>query len=187
MINPARDTTPAEGDSMGLWRVPEKVLLPAEPDFSPSTFEFNGRLANGDQVMAYVGSRTGDTYPVTTPFTRYTAVLFRFDADGVLRTCDFATTAHGGDYLEKDPERSYRKARELLHNLVDKVRAEGWVSADILVRPFYVVVDELATGLVYTTDGEDEGEDVDYSPEQLRLVPFGKVFYRPWTTGEYDT
>src|SRR5690349_9382638 len=155
---------------MGLWRVPEKVLLPAEPDFSPSAFEFNGRLPNGDQAMAYVGSRTGDTYPVTVPFTRYTAVAFRFDADGVLRTCDFATTAHGGGYTEQDPERSYRKARDLLRELVDKVRAEGWVSADILVRPFYVVVDGLETGLLYQTDGEDEAEESDYSPEFLRLV-----------------
>jgi hypothetical protein len=29
---------------MGLWRVPEKVLLPAKPDFSPGAFEFNGQL-----------------------------------------------------------------------------------------------------------------------------------------------
>jgi len=173
---------------MGLWRVPEKVLLPAEPDYSPSTFEFNGRLANGDQVMAYVGSRTGQTYPPSpTPFTRHTAVVLRFNADGVLLTVDFATTAHGGDYIEKDAERSWGKARELLAGLVRRVQAEGWESADILVRPFLVIVDGLETGLVYMTDGEDEGEASDSSPECLRLMPFDKIFYRPWTTGEYDT
>jgi hypothetical protein len=171
---------------MGLWQVPEKVLLPAEPG-GVSTFEFNGRLPNGEQVMAYVGSRTGDTYPVTKAFVRRTAVLFRFDPDGVLRSCEFATTAHGGDYIEQDSERSYRKARELLHELVEKVKTEGWVSADILVRPFHVVVDGLSTGLIYSTDGEDEGEESDDSPEEVRLIPFGKIFHRPWTNGEYDT
>ena len=48
---------------MGLWRVPEKVLLPAEAG-GIGTFEFNGRLADGDQVMVnwfltapYVGTK----------------------------------------------------------------------------------------------------------------------------------
>jgi hypothetical protein len=176
-----------EGGKMGLWQIPEKVLLPAEPDFSPSPFEFNGRLANGDQVMAYIGSRTGDTHPVSTPFTRHTAVVFRFDADGVLRTCNFSTTAHGGGYIEQNPERSYEKAREILLGLLGEVRAEGWVSADILVRPFFVMVDDLETGLIYTTDGDDEEEISDYSPELLQLVPFDRIFRRPWTTGKYDT
>jgi hypothetical protein len=177
---------------MGLWRVPEKVLLPAEPDFSPSAFEFNGRLANGDQVTAYVGSRTGQTHPPSpTPFTRHTAVVFRFNADGVLLTVDFDTTAHGGDYVEKDAERSWREARELLLALVRRVQSEGWESADILVRPFYIMVDDLETGLIYMTDGEDESEQEedfeDYSPESVRLVPFDKVIRRPWNTGDYDT
>lgn len=173
---------------MGLWRVPEKVLLPAEPDCSPSTFEFNGRLANGDQVMAFVGSRSGQTYPPSpTLFTRFTAVVFRFNADGVLITVDFATTAFGGDYVEKDAERSKQKARELLAGLVKRVRSEGWEPADILVRPFYVIVDGMETGLVYMTEGEDEEEASDESPEYVRLVPFDKVFYRPWNTGGYDT
>lgn len=177
---------------MGLWRVPEKILLPAEPDYSPSTFEFNGRLANGDQVMAYVGSRTGQTHPPSpTPFTRHTAVVFRFNADGVLLTVDFATTAHGGDYIEKDAERSWRNARDLLTGLVGRVQSEGWVSADILVRPFHVIVDDLETGLLYQTDGQDESETeedfADYSPESLRLVPFDIIFRGPWNTGSYDT
>jgi hypothetical protein len=176
---------------MGLWQLPEKILLPAEPGFSPNPFEFNGRLANGDQVMAYVGTRIGNTHPVTTPFTRYTAVVLRFDGDGTLRTCDFATTAHGGGYIEQDPERSYYTARELLLALVDKVRVEGWVSADILVRPFYVMVDDLETGLLYQADGEDESEGEedfeDYSPECLTLIPFDIIFRRPWDTGRYDT
>ena len=177
---------------MGLWCVPEKVLLPAEPDFSPSPFEFNGRLANGDQMMAYVGSRTGQTHPPSpTPFTRHTAVVFRFDADGFLLTVDFATTLHGGDYIEKDEDRSWRKARDLLADLVGRVQSEGWESGDILVRPFYVVVDDLETGLLYQTDGEDESEGEedfqDYSPECLTLVPFHIIFRRPWNTGGYDT
>lgn len=172
---------------MGLWRVPQKVLLPAEPDGSPRVFEFNGRLAHGDQVMAYVGCRIGETAPSAIPYTRYTAVVLRFDADGVLLSCDFDSTAHGGDYLEKDADRSYRKARELLAGLVERVKAEGWESADIVVRPFYVVVDGLATGLVYRTDGEDEGEGPDCGPEEVRLVPFSITFRRPWDTGEYST
>ncbi len=169
---------------MGLWQIPERVLLPAEPDFSPSPFEFNGRLANGDQVMAYIGSRTGDTYPVSTPFTRHTAVVHRFDGDGTLRTCDFATTAHGGGYIEQDPERSYHTARELLFGLVDKVRVEGWVSADILFRPFFVLVDDLETGLLDNSVGDDDGEEaVDYSPECITLVPFDRIFRRPMDHG----
>jgi hypothetical protein len=147
---------------MGLWRVPEKVLVPAMPDFSPNPFEFNGRLANGEQVMAYVGARTAQTHPPSsTPFTQYTAVVLRFNADGVLVTVDFATTA------------------------------EGWVSADILIRPFYIHIDDLETGLLYQTDGEDESKEEedfqDDSPERLTLVPFDIVFRRPWNTGTYDT
>ena len=65
------------------------------------------------------------------------------------------------------------------------------MSADILVRPFIVIVDGLETGLIYMTDGEDESEQEEnfseYSPECIRLVPFDKIFYRPWNTGEYDT
>jgi hypothetical protein len=172
---------------MGLWRVPDKVLLPAEPDSSPSPFEFNGRLANGDQVMAYVATRYGHTSPSAIPFIRHTAIVFRFDADGVLLTVDFATTAWGGDYIEQDSERSWSKARELLASLMRRVHAEGWASTDILVRPFHVQVDGLRTGLVYMTDGEDEGDESDSSTECLRLIPFDRIFYRPWTTGEYDT
>ena len=177
---------------MGLWCVPEKVLLPAEPDFSPNPFEFNGRLANGDQIMAYVGSRTGQTHPPSpTPFTQHTAVVLRFDADGVLLTVDFATTSHGGGYIEKDEDCSWRKARDLLADLVGRVQSEGWESGDILVRPFYVVVDDLETGLLYQTDGEDESEEEadfeDYSSERLTLVPFDIIFRRPWNTGRYDT
>jgi hypothetical protein len=164
---------------MGLWNVPEKVLLPAEPGLV-STFEFNGRLANGDQVMSYAQAR----YTMNPPNLQgYTAVLFRFDVDGVLKAVDFASVGHD----PQDPDHSYRQARTLLAGLVRKVEAEGWVSADILVRPFYVVVDGLATGLVYRTSGEDEGEDSEYSEEEVRLVPFDKIFYRPWTTGDYST
>jgi hypothetical protein len=75
----------------------------------------------------------------------------------------------------------------LLARLVQQVQAEGWVSADILVRPFLVKLDGLATGLIYRTDGEDEGGESDYSPEEVRLVPFDKIFHRPWTDGRYDT
>jgi hypothetical protein len=171
---------------MGLWRIPEKILLPAEPD-GPGTFEFNGRLPNGEQVMAYVGSRTDETYPPTKPIVRHTAVLFRFDADGVLQSCEFATAKHGGDNLEQDGERSYRQARDQLDRLVQKVKAEGWVSANILVRPFYIVVDGLQTGLVYYTEGEDDEDEWEYSPEEVHLEPFGKIFYPPWTDGRYDT
>ena len=176
---------------MGSWQVPNKVLLPAEADLSPSVFEFNGRLANGDQVMAYVGSRTGDTRPATTPFTRHTAVVFRFDADGALLACDFATVAHGGDSTEKDPERGYRAARELLFGLVDKVRVEGWASADILVRPFYVMVDDLETGSSTKPLGRTRARlrrtSGTTAPSAYALVPFDRIFRRPWTTGEYDT
>jgi hypothetical protein len=48
-------------------------------------------------------------------------------------------------------------------------------------------VDGLATGLIYCTEGEDESEESDYSPEEVRLVPFDYIFYRPWTTGDYST
>jgi hypothetical protein len=52
-------------------------------------------------------------------------------------------------------------------------------------------VDGLGTGLVYRTEGEDEAEGEDegseYSPEEVRLVPFDDTFYRPWTNGLYDT
>jgi hypothetical protein len=76
---------------------------------------------------------------------------------------------------------------KLLRGLMEKVRGEGWVSANILIRPFFVMVDGLETGLIYITDGEDEGEGADSSPEHLRLAPFDIIFYRPWTTGVYDT
>ena len=171
---------------MGLWRIPEKVLLPAEAG-GTGAFAFNGRLPTGEQVMAYVRSRTGDTAPVTRPYVRYTAVLFRFDADGVLRSCEFASTTCWDGTDREDVERGYRRARELLSGLVRRAEAEGWAPADILVRPFYVVVDGLATGLVYRTEGEDEGEESESSPEEVRLVPFDRIFHRPWTTGEYDT
>ena len=168
---------------MGLWRVPEKVLLPAEPG-GTGTFEFNGRLTNGDQVMAYAQARYHQMGATDTPAVRgHTAVLFRFSADGALIAVDFASAAHDPQH----PDFSYRRGRELLAVRVERITAEGWVSADILVRPFHVQVDGLRTGLVYMTDGEDEGEESDYSPECLRLVPFDKIFYRPWTTGEYDT
>lgn len=167
---------------MGLWRVPEKVLLPAEPDFSPSTFEFNGRLANGDQVMAYAQARYHRLGAMDTPELRgHTAVLFRFDADGVLKAVDFESAGHD----PQDTERSYRRVRVQLAGLVRKVGREGWESSDLLVRPFFVRVDGLETGLVYRTAGEDEGEE--YSEEEMRLVPFDMIFYRPWTTGEYST
>jgi hypothetical protein len=168
---------------MGLWRVPEKILLPAEPG-RVGTFEFNGRLSNGDQVMAYAQAWYQYLSANAPPIVRsHTAVLFRFDTDGMLETCEFETVG----FVKEDPDRSYREARRLLTKLVEGVKAEGWVSADILVRPFYVVVDGLATGLVYRTDGEDDGEGPEFSSEEVRLVPFDKVFYRPWTTGQHDT
>ena len=164
---------------MGLWHVPEKILLPAEPG-GISTFEFNGRLANGDQVMAYTQGMYD--YPSNPPAYRGdTAVLFRFDADGVLRTVDFASARHDPQH----PDHSRQTARLRLEELVSKVKKEGWVSADILVRLFLVKVDGLATGLIYTTAGQDENDD--YSEEEVRLIPFDKIFYRPWTNGEYDT
>lgn len=168
---------------MGLWRVPEKILLPAEPG-GIGAFEFNGRLAGWDQVMAYAQAHYFWPSPAATPEVRSnTAVLFRFDADGVLKSVDFETAR----YDPQDPERSYRRSRVLLAGLVNRVQREGWVSADILVRPFYVVVDGLATGLIYHTAGEDEGEESEYSEEEVRLVPFDMIFRRPWTTGAYDT
>jgi hypothetical protein len=175
---------------MGLWKIPEKILLPAEPEFAPSVFEFNGRLANGDHIMAYVADSRGDTCPVTKPIVWRTAVLFRFNADGVLLSCNFDTAAHSGDYIEQDPGRSYQKARRLLDKLVSGLRDEGWVSANIFVRPFFVRLDHLQTGLVYCagTDDEDEaeGEVPRYGPE-VRLLPFDFIFHRPWNTGSYDT
>jgi hypothetical protein len=168
---------------MGLWHVPEKILLPAEPG-RVSTFEFNGRLPNGDQVMAYAQAQYDLLSPSSPPFPRgHTAVLFRFDADGTLKSVEFESTGHD----PQDPDRSYRKSRELLAKLVRPLQAEGWVSADILVRPFFVRVDGLATGLIYRTAGEDEGEESEYSEEEVRLVPFDKIFHRPWTDGNYDT
>jgi hypothetical protein len=89
--------------------------------------------------------------------------------------------------LEQDSERSYYKARELLNSMVQSVKAEGWVSADILVRPFYIIVDAIATGLVYATEGENDAAEWEQSPERVYLEPFGKVFYPPWTDGRYDT
>jgi hypothetical protein len=78
-----------------------------------------------------------------------------------------------------------------LAGLVERVRPEGGESADILLRPYFVTVDGLETGFVFQTDGEDESETeedfADYSPESLYMVPFDKVFHRPWTTGDYDT
>src|SRR5262245_61437740 len=101
---------------MGLWRVPEKVLLPAEPG-GVGTFEFNGRLADGDQVMAYAQARYHRIGAADPPDLRgHTAVLFRFDADGVLRAVDFASAGHD----PRDPDRSYRRARVLLAGLVRK-------------------------------------------------------------------
>jgi hypothetical protein len=158
---------------MGLWQVPEKILLPAEPC---GAFELNGRLPTGEQVMAYARTRYEYAGPGAPPAVRgHTAVLFRFDADGVLRTCEFGSAP------------TWEEARAILNRLAGKLAAEGWISADILVRPFYVVLDGLATGLVYWTDGEDDGEEADYSPEEVRLVPFDKIFHRPWTMGNYDT
>jgi hypothetical protein len=168
-----------------MWQVPEKILLPAEPD--GGTFKYNGRLPNGDQVMAYVGSCALETHPPTKPYVWFTAVLFRFDEDGVLRSCEFTTTSSGGDYVEQDTKQSHRQARELLDQMVQPVKAEGWVSADIIVRPFYVVVDRFATGLIYRTEGEDEGEEPEDSPEEVRLVPFDKIFRPPWKDGLYST
>lgn len=168
---------------MGLWRVPEKVLLPAEPG-GVGTFEFNGRLADGDQVMAYAQARYYQAGALDTPeLLGYTAVLFRFDAEGTLKAVDFASTP----FDVQDRDRCYRRARVLLAELVKKVEQEGWVSADILIRPFFVRVDGLETGLIYRTTGEDEGEESEYSEEEVRLVPFDKIFHRPWTTGSYDT
>jgi hypothetical protein len=167
---------------MGLWPIPEKVLLPAQPG-GVGTFEFNGRLPNGDQVMAYTQFRYHRPGAMDPPVPRgNVAVLFRFDADGVLKAVDFASVGHKAD----DPEWSYREARLLLANLVEKVVAEGWVSADILVRPFFVEVDGLATGLIYRTEGKDEENDWEYN-EEIRLVPFDIIFCRPWTNGEYST
>jgi hypothetical protein len=171
---------------MRLWRVPEKVLLPAEPG-GVGPFAFNGRLPGGDQVLAYLGSRTGHTCPGNKPYVTRTAVLFRFDAGGVLRTCQFDSTSHGGGYIEQDPERSYRKAKESLDSFVAAVKAEGWASADILVRPFYVRVDGFATGLVYSARGKGQGEGSGHSAEEVRLVPFGQTFHPPWTDGRYET
>ena len=175
---------------MGSWQVPNKVLLPAEADLSPSVFEFNGRLANGDQVMAYVGSGPGTRARPPRP------------SRGTRPSCS-ASTRTGPSWPATSPRRRRRgfyregpgaglpRGRELLFGLVDKVRVEGWASADILVRPFYVMVDDLETGLLYQTAGEDESEAEedfgDYSPECLTLVPFDRIFRRPWTTGEYDT
>jgi hypothetical protein len=174
---------------MGLWKVPETILLPAEADIPESVFEFNGRLANGDQVLAYVGERRGETHPPTTPFVNLTAVLLRFDASGALLTVRFATTAYDGDHVEQNPERAYRKARRLLEGMVGDVKAEGWSPAGITVRPFCVVVDGFETGLVYQTDGEYEEPDPEdpWTPEMARLRPFGYIFYRPWNDGVYST
>ena len=171
---------------MGKWRLPEKILLPAEPDRN-GTFRHNGRLANGDQVMAYIASAVGETWPVTRPHTWLTAILFRFDPEGLLLSCEFASTAFGGSYAETSSEAGTRRAKELLASLVAPLADEGWVSADILVRLFYVRLDQVATGLVYRTSGEDEGEESEDSPEEVRLVPFDKIFHRPWTDGIYDT
>jgi hypothetical protein len=168
---------------MGLWQVPAKVLLPAEPDRSPAVFEFNGRLADGSQVMAYAQARHDRRGSANPPvLLGYTAVLFRFDADGGLVAVDFASADHD----PRQPDLSYDRGRELLADLVQRVRAEGWESADIRVRPFYVEVDGLGTGLIYRTAGEDDGDE-EYSAEEVRLVPFDKIFRRPWTDGEYST
>jgi hypothetical protein len=168
---------------MGMWQIPEKILLPAEPG-GIGTFEFNGRLPNGDQVMAYVQAQHDVLSPASSPVLRgYTAVLFRFDADGTLKSVNFESAPQD----TQDSDLSYSRSRVLLARLVQQVQAEGWVSADILVRPFLVKLDGLATGLIYRTDGEDEGGESDYSPEEVRLVPFDKIFHRPWTDGRYDT
>lgn len=166
---------------MGLWRIPDKILLPAEPG-GVGTFEFNGRLPNGDQVMAYTQGRyhyRAETGPAE--FRGYVAVMFRFDADGVLKSVNFKSVGAG------DPDYCYKQVRNHLAELVQPLQAEGWVSADILVRLFYVEVDGLATGLIYRTDGEDDSLEPTYNTEEVRLVPFDTIFHRPWTTGQYDT
>lgn len=167
---------------MGLWRLPDVVLLPAEPDRSPAVFEHNGRLADGSQVMAYAQARH-DRRAAAPPVLRgHTAVLFRFDPAGRLVAVDFASADHD----PRQPDLSYTRGRELLADLVRPLPAAGWVSADILVRPFYVEVDGLGTGLIYRTAGDDDGDE-EYSPEEVRLVPFDLIFRRPWTDGEYST
>jgi hypothetical protein len=98
-----------------------------------------------------------------------------------LRSCQLASPPQPEGAAERG--RGYREASELLAAFVAAVKAEGWESADILVRPFHVKVDGLATGLIYYTQGEGQGSGV----EEVRLVPFDKVFYRPWTDGRYDT
>ncbi|WP_020472794.1 hypothetical protein [Zavarzinella formosa] len=175
---------------MGLWKIPAKIKLPAEPDDGPCPFEFNGKLPNGDQVMAFVGERRGKTYPLEQDFTTFVAAVLRFNADGVLLSCHFNKTSHGAGYLEQDEERSRRTAREQLEKLLEPVLTGGWKPADIMVRPFFIMIEGLETGLIYQTAGDDGDEDAEtegYSPEHVMFLPAGYVFYRPWTTGEYDT
>lgn len=174
---------------MGLWHVPVKVLLPAEADLPTSTFAHNGHLPTGEQIMGYVASEYRLASPTTTPFTQHSAIVFRFDADGTLLTVHFNSISYGGEYSQQQSAEYWQRACALLDELMQDVHAAGWVSAAILVRPFHVIVDGVRTGLEYVTDGEDEDEEdaADYRSECLRLIPFDKIFCRPWTDGEYST
>lgn len=180
---------------MGLWKPPEKILLPSEHDDAPSLFEYNGHLPDGTQILAYLFTPPDGELPADAsgePGYRYLAAIHEFDADGHHRLARTAIlTGRCRDPMAVGPA-----AHEQLREMVAPYRAAGWRPGDIRVRPFLVRLNGYSHGLVYEADGdglegdvcEEEGCECGEEREgAVFFYPFWFPFRPPYDSGSYDT
>lgn len=171
---------------MGLWKLPEKVMLPSQYDQAPAPFEFNGQLPDGTQVLAYVEAPADGLLPPDSsgrPGYRFLAAIHEFDADGHHR---LVRTRHLSGRYDEHAELGARTSAGM-RELMAPYLAAGWCPGAIRVRPFFVQIDGRSHGLLFRAYGGGlEGAEGERE-EAVFLQPIGCVFYPPYDSGTYDT
>jgi hypothetical protein len=182
---------------MAVWLMPDRILIPG------SIFEgCIGRLPDGRQVLGYAAKHPSQCMqprcleggnPWAGLPSRWTAVVHLFDADGHHLAShskpgvDPPPASPDGRRSRDEMDRDDRAATEALRALLDPLKAGGWESADIRIRPFYLFLDGVGHGLACEADGDDPTWDEEYDPQEFCLDPLRYMFHRPWDSGVFST
>jgi hypothetical protein len=175
------------------WRPPEKVCIATEAGISPATFEFNGVMPDGIQVMAYPYVYQHQPYVSHPDYLRFKggpaskaayswyAVVHRFDADG--RHLSTRSRRRAG----RAAQECFEEAQSALREMLAPFLAGGWRAADIRVRPFCVSIDDLTHGLIFMAEGGPETEEDRLEMESVYFAPYGYRFGPPYEDGQYSS
>jgi hypothetical protein len=164
-----------------LFGPPDKLRIPAEdPEYA--RFDFVGRCG-AQQVLAFVSGAFPDGYPwqrYADPQNRdwrrdkrWLAVIHVFDGEGN----HTGSGSRLGGYDIEGRDIAGEKASAQLARMLQEL---GPVKpADIYVKLFSVVMDNVTHGLFYTHFVEDEDE-----AEWVMLKPRDVMFHPPWDSGQ---